>query len=185
MSVNPVAAIAHVLAVAAGIWGALSLMGAVTPDLPNADAEPGVTATAPEDVTGDAEDSLLRQTPLYWALDQLSDQLAAGEQLVRLRVEPGTLTSESRDAEDGLIDPGDVPASAPEWIVSQIAEDRPRVTLAGVQYMELIATADGPRWYVQLAGDDPGLSPPWTYTADLEGDLLATGGAEPVPLPDS
>ena len=179
---NPVAAFAHILAVAAGVWGAFWVMGAVTPDLPDAEAEPGVTATAAEDVAGDAEESLLRQTPLFWALEQLSDQLAAGQQLARLRVEPATLTSESRDAEDGLIDPDDVAPSAPEWIVRQIAEDRPQVTLAKVRYMELIATAKGPRWYVQLVSDDPKLSPPWTYTADLEGDLLTVGGAEPVPL---
>ena len=181
---NPVAAIAHVLAVVVGIWGGFWLMDRVAPDLPDPGAEPGVAATAPEELSGDAEESLLRQTPLYWALQQLSDQLAAGQQAVRLRVEPGTLNLESREAQDGLIEVDEIPASAPEWIVSQIAEERPRVTLAKVRYMELVATEDGPRWYVQLVSDDPGLPPPWTYTADLEGDLLETGGPEPVALPE-
>lgn len=181
---NPVAALAHVLAVAAGVWGGLWVMGAVTPDLPDADAEPGVAATAPEDVSGGSDESLFRQTPLFWALDQLDDQLAAGQAVVRLRVEPGALSSESRDGQEGLIDPADVPASAPEWIVSQIAEERPQVTLDRVRYMELVATEEGPRWYMQLVSDDPKLDPPWTYTADFEGDLLRAGGAEPRPIPE-
>jgi hypothetical protein len=182
--VNPVAAVAHVLAIAAGIWGGLWIMGKATPDLPDPDAEAGVTATAPEDVSGGADESLFRQTPLFWALDQLGDQLAAGQAVVRLHVEPGTLSSESREEQDGLIDPADVPASAPEWIVSQIAQERPQVTLEKVRYMDLVATEKGPRWYVQLVSDDPKLDPPWTYTADFEGDLLETGGAEPRAIPD-
>ena len=88
------------------------------------------------------------------------------------------------DDQEGLIDPSEVPASAPEWIVSQIAEERPRVTLDKVRYMELVATEEGQRWYVQLVSDDSQISPPWTYTADLEGDLLEVGGPEPVAISD-
>jgi hypothetical protein len=180
--VNPVAVIAHVLAVVAGIWGGLSLMGWIAPDLPDPDEAAGLTATAPEEITGSSEDSLFRQTPLHWAMERLADQLGAGEQVVYLQIYPGKLESETRDAQDSLIDPGDVVASAPEWIVTQIAEKRPDVTLDKVRYMGLIATAEGPRWYVELVRTDPKITAPWAYTADAEGDLLEAGGAVPLPL---
>ena len=181
---NPVAVIAHLLALVAGVWGGFWLMGKIAPDLPGPDVAAGLTATAPEEITGSSEDSLFRQTPLFWAMQRLADQLGAGEQIVYLQVYPGELESETRDAQDGLIDPDDVVASAPEWIVTQIAEERPRITLDKVRYMGLIATPDGPRWYVELVRTDPEITAPWTYTADAEGDLLEVGGSVPLPIPE-
>jgi hypothetical protein len=41
-SLNPVAAIAHVLAIAVGLWGGFWIMGRVTPDLPDPVPDPGL-----------------------------------------------------------------------------------------------------------------------------------------------
>jgi hypothetical protein len=47
--------------------------------------------------------------------------------------------------------------------------------------MDLVGTAKGPRWYVQLdTGREIG-PPPWTYGAPLEGAPLTVGPAPPHP----
>jgi hypothetical protein len=57
--------------------------------------------------------------------------------------------------------------------------------LDDVQYVELVATEDGPRWYVQLVSTNPRIDPPWTYGTDLDGPPpLDVGGAPPTPVAD-
>ena len=48
--------------------------------------------------------------------------------------------------------------------------------------MDLVATAKGPRWYVQLDIDRDIGPPPWTYGAPLEGAPVTAGGAPPKPI---
>jgi hypothetical protein len=51
-----------------------------------------------------------------------------------------------------------------------------------VGYIDLVATAKGPRWYVQLdIARDIG-PPPWTYGAPLGGGPLTVGPAPPTPV---
>lgn len=181
---NPVAAIAHLLAIAAGLCGGLWVMGKVTPDLPPADAAPGVTSAVEEQVAGDDATSLFRSIPLSVALEQLAEQQAAGTGIVRLHIEPGSLQAETSGAE-GAFQPGDVPPGALELIVAQAAAERPQVTLGKVRYADLVATERGPRWYVQLDSADPKLPPPWTYGAPLGGEPIAVGPGEPRQVPES
>ena len=181
---SPVAPIAHLLAIAAGVWGGFWIMDRVTPNLPSEDERPGVAAAAvPGQIEGGDPGSLLRAARLAPALEQLDEQLAAGEGILRLRVEPGRLEVEDTDAE-GAFEPDDVDAGAPERIVEAIGRQRPIVGLDDVRYMELVATADGPRWHVQLVSTDPRISPPWTYQAPLSGPPpLEVGGGRPTPIP--
>jgi hypothetical protein len=182
-SLNPVAPIVHLLALAAGLFGGWQAMSAITPDLPGEGTEPGVTAVASAtQVAGDDPNSLLRAAPLTGALDQLDEQLAAGEGVVRLRIEPGQIDVESGSA-DGTFDPGDVDPATPERIAGRIHGQRAAVSgLADIQYMELVATDSGPEWYVQLVSTNPRIDPPWTYGAPLEGAPLSVGGAPPKPV---
>ena len=178
---NPIAAIAHLLAIAAGVWGGLWLMGKVTPDLPPADAAPGVASAVEQQVAGDDATSLFRSIPLSAALDQLAEQQAAGTGFVRLHIEPGSLQAETSGA-DGGFQPADVPPGALELIVAAAAAERPQVNLRKVRYADLVATAQGPRWYVQLDSGDPSLPPPWTYGAPLSGEPVTVGPGEPRPI---
>jgi hypothetical protein len=182
-SLNPLPLIVHLLALAAGLFGGWQAMAAITPDLPGEGTEPGVTAVAsPTQVAGDDPNSLLRAGPLSGALEQLDEQLAAGEGIVRLRIEPGQVDVSSAAA-DGAFDPADVDPSTPEQIVARIRAQRSEVSgLADIQYMELVATDDGPEWYVQLVSTDPRIKPPWTYGAPLSGAPLSVGGAPPKPV---
>ena len=167
---SPVAAITHVLAIVAGVWGGFWVIGRVAPDLPDADTEPAVEA--PADVRGGDPDSLLQPAPLASALDQLSSQMAAGDEIVSLELRPDSL-----DAEPGsggvALQPEDVPPDAPQRIVSAIAAERAQVELDDVQLMLLRDGDGGPEWYVQL---DLKIDPPRTYVAPLDGSSATAGG---------
>ena len=183
MRVNPVVAIAHVLAIALGAWGGWALISRVVPDFPSDDVEPGVSAAAePGSVAGDDPDSLLRAAPLADALGDFDEQIAAGQGVRMLRIQPGTLHADTDDGEDA-IDPGDISADVPEAIVEEAAKRRPRIDLAHVREIVLVAGGkDGGTWYLQLTGDDPQLPPPWTYSAPLDGDPVTAGGSVPDPV---
>ena len=177
---NPIPVLVHVVAIAAGIFLGLQAMDAIAPDLPS--AEPGVSSSAaPGAVSGDDPDSLFQPENLGLALVRLEDQIAAGEGLLRLRISPGSLDVESATG-DGLFDPDDVSAALPSVIVDQAQGERPRVGLADVGYMELVATEEGPRWYVQLDTSKTDVSPPWTYGAPLSGTPLEPGGPAPMAI---
>jgi hypothetical protein len=167
---SPVSVIAHLIAVALGAWGGWWLMDRASPDLPDPDAEAAVEAAA--SLKGGDPESLLRTGPLAQALDQLSDQVPAGEAVVTLRVQPGSIDSETGSGgADVAVD--DIPPNAPERIVEAIAAQRPRVTLDDVQFMELGPGEGAPEWYVQL---DVGIDPPRTYVAPLDGSSATPGG---------
>jgi hypothetical protein len=51
-----------------------------------------------------------------------------------------------------------------------------------IRYMELVATREGPKRYVQLDINRTGVSPPWTYGAPLDGEPLTVGDAPPKPV---
>lgn len=180
-SFSPTAVIVHLVAIALGLYLGWIAMQAITPDLPDNSVEPGVSATA--DVAGDAAESLYRGPNFQAALDQLDEQLAAGEGIVSLHLEPGALDTETR-AGDGLFQPEDVPADAPVVLIHTIDSERggPPIGLGEIRYMDLVATEDGPRWYVQLDINENIGPPPWTYGAPLEGSPLTVGGAPPKPV---
>lgn len=170
---SPVSVITHLLAIALGAWGGLSLIGRVAPDLPSDDTDPGVEAPlAPDEVRGGDPKSLLRAGPLAGALEQLSSQIAAGDVIVTLRLEPGSI-----DAETGSggvdIETEQIPPNAPERIVAEIAKQRPEVSLDDVQFMLLRPGPGAPEWYVQL---DLEIDPPRTYVAPLDGSSATPGG---------
>lgn len=180
---NPVAAIATVLAIVLGGWGGYSAMAAIAPDQPAEGVEPGVSAaTDPEIVEPGDPGSLLRAGPLSDALGELDSQLIAGRQIERLTLTPGEVRIESA-YRDGLFDPDDVDPAAPQRIIAAIEAQRPEVSIASIDLMKLIATAEGQRWYVQLVSTDPKVNPPWSYTARGDGRKVEAGGAEPVPIP--
>lgn len=167
---SPVSVITHLVAIAAGVWGGFWVIGRVSPDLPQEGTEPGVEATG--DVKGGDHDSLLRTGPLAIALAQLSDQLAAGDTIVALRLGPGSLDVESGSGGLGL-EPEEVPPNAPQRIVAAIRAQRPQLTLDDVVSMRLRPSPDGPEWYVQL---DLDIDPPRTYVAPLDGSTATADG---------
>ena len=180
---NPVPVLVHLVAIAVGLYLGFLAMDAISPDLPGDSVEPGVSSSsAPRAVAGDDGDSLFRATNLVPALAELDDQLAAGEGISTLHLEPGSLDVET-SAADGTFTPGDVPPLAPARLAEGIGAQRDRdVTLGDVSYMDLVATAKGPRWYVQLDIARPIGPPPWTYLAPLEGAPVSAGGGPPVPV---
>ena len=174
---NPTAVLVHVIAIAVGAYLGWTLMQAISPELPDS-VEPGVNSTA--EVAGDSGESLFRPPNLERALAQVEDQLGAGEGLVRLHLEPGTLETEARTG-DGLFRPADIPVDAPVVLTHSIDAERggTPIDFGEVRYMELVATEDGPRWYVQLDINKDIGPPPWTYGAPLDGDPIEVGGAPP------
>jgi hypothetical protein len=181
-SFNPIPILVHLIAIAVGVFGGLRAMDAITPDLPGESVEPGIaSSSAPGSVAGADPSSLFLAANLAPALDQLTDQLPAGEGVIRLRIEPGSLSAETGSGE-GLFEPGDVPPGVPAQLGDAIHLQRDRVTLEDIGYMELVATRDGPEWYVQLDTNRTDVPPPWTYGAPLDGAPLRVGGAPPEPI---
>ena len=172
----------HLVAIALGVYLGFIAMDALSPDLPDPDVDPGVSSSSsPAAVLGDDPDSLFRAVNLGPALDQLDEQLAAGEGIASLHITPGSLDAETGSVE-GVFDPEDVPADVPALLGIEIDEERGGLTLADIAYMDLVATAKGPRWYVQLDINREIGPPPWTYGAPLEGSPLAVGPAPPKPI---
>jgi hypothetical protein len=179
---NPIPLLVHVIAIALGLYLGWIVMDRVSPDLPADDLQPGVSSSVePAAVAGDDPDSLLRAAKLGPALTELDDQLAAGDGISTLRIEPGAVNAETASG-DGLFSPADVSPDLPERLAEEIRAIRKPVTLADIGYMDLVATAKGPRWYVQLDINRDIGPPPWTYGAPLEGEPLVAGAAPPKPV---
>jgi hypothetical protein len=177
---NRTAVLVHALAIAAGLLAGWFVMDRITPDFPTDD--PGVeSSSAPAAVSGDDPDSLFRSENLLGALYQLDDQTAAGEGVVRLHITPGSIDMQTGDAA-GAIDLDEVHFATPSIMVEDIRGEHPQVTLADVQYIDLVATADGPRWFIQLDRSHSGAGPPWTYSAPLIGYPVRPGGPPPEPI---
>ena len=172
----------HAVGIALGVYLGWLAMAALSPDLPDPDVPPGVSSsTAPGAVAGDDPDSLYGAGALDAAFTQLEQQLPAGEEIVRLRIEPGQLDAETRSG-DGLFSLDDVPSGLPARLIAEISREREQVTAHDIGYMELVATEGGPRWYVQLDTALTDVDPPWTYGAPLEGSPLTVGPGEPEPV---
>lgn len=179
--INPVAILLHVLGIAAGLYLGFVVMDSLAPDLPPEAVGAGVSSSSePRDVAGDDPDSLFAPQNLTPALAQLDEQLPAGEGIVTLRIEPGELNAETRTG-DGLFALDDVTPELPERLIDEIHARRERVTARDIGYMELVATEQGPRWYVQLDINRTDVDPPWTYGAPLEGSPLEIGPGPPSP----
>jgi hypothetical protein len=175
--VNPIAATTHLAAIVAGVWGGITLMGALAPDLPDDEVEAAVSTASDTPVPAGGAESLLRTENLTPALSELSSQLTDAGVVVRLRIEPGNLDA---DEGEGGFEPLEVPAFGPERLAEEIARERPEFRgLADISYVEVVQTDIGPEWHVQLITDRPGLSPPWTYGAPLDLGGLTVGGAPP------
>ena len=178
---SPVAVLVHVLGIALGLYLGWVVMEGISPDVPDPSVEPGIESTA--EVAGDAPNSLFRGPYLQGALNELSDQIAAGEGIVTMHLEPGALETETGSG-DGLFQPEDVSSETPVVLIHRIDSERggAPIGLEDVSFMDLVATADGPRWYVQLDIDSDIGPPPWTYGAPLEGKPLTVGTAPPKPV---
>jgi hypothetical protein len=177
---NPVPILVHLLAVACGLAAGWVVMDRISPAFPTDD--PGIeSSSAPGSVAGNDPDSLFLPANFTEALRQVDDQLAAGQGVVTLHLEPGSIDVKSSDV-DGTFSLAEVPASAPAHIVDEIHSMRERVTLEDIGYMNLVAARGGPRWYVQLDINRTDVDPPWTYTAPLAGDPVAPGGPIPKPI---
>ena len=50
--------------------------------------------------------------------------------------------------------------------------------------MDVVATRDGPRWYVQLDTSRDVGPPPWTYGAPIAGGPIEVGPGPPKPVPE-
>jgi hypothetical protein len=181
-SFNPVPVLVHLVAIALGLYLGFVAMEAIAPNLPDPDVDPGVSSSSsPGAVAGDDPDSLFRAQNLSPALDQLDEQLGAGQGIVSLRIEPGSVDADTASG-DGLFEPADVPAEVPALLAGEIHQQRGSLGLADISYVDLVATAKGPRWYVQLdIARDIG-PPPWTYGAPLAGSPLTVGPAQPTPV---
>jgi hypothetical protein len=181
-SFNPVVVLVHLMAIAIGLLGGWIVMDRITPDGLASSAEPGVSSSsAPGAVAGDAPDSLLLAANLGPALSQLRDQLAAGEGVVTLHIAPGSISTDTSSA-DGTFGLDEVDPATPALIADQISEQRPKLTLADIGSMDLVATSQGPQWYVQVDPTVSDVRPPWTYRAPLAGTPLTVGGAPPQPI---
>ena len=77
-----------------------------------------------------------------------------------------------------------MPAEVPVALIHTIDSERggPPIGLGEIGYMDLVATEDGPRWYVQLDISSDIGPPPWTYGAPLEGSPLRSAAAPPKPV---
>jgi len=174
--------ILHALGIALGIYLGFMVMAAVAPDLPDDSVEPGVSSSiTPEAVAADDGASLFLSQNLAPSFEQLEQQLPAGDSIAKLRIEPGAVDVESAGGGGGFaLD--DVSPGLPELLIDSIHAQRKAVTIADIASIELVATAEGPSWYVQLDPSKTDVSPPWTYGAPLEGAPLTAGPAPPVPV---
>lgn len=180
-SFNPLPILVHVIAIALGIFLGLRAMDAIAPDLPAESVEPGISSsTAPGTVAPEDPNSLLLAENLGPALEQLDEQLAAGEGVISLNIQPGSLNAETGSG-DGLFAPEDVPTDGPRRLADEINRQRERITLDDFGYVDLVATRRGPQWYVQIDINRTDVDPPWAYTAPLEGRPV-TVGPPPTPI---
>jgi len=174
---SPVPPIAHLIAIAAGVLGGLWLGGAIAPDLPSAETEPGVAVSG--EVPGSDPRSLFRPGPLQGAVTQTIDQLGAGAEVSSVSIEPSTLTATDAGGE-GAAPLESMPVDAPERIVAGIdaaredAGAKGRVTLD--DFEELTWTPAKPtasEWYVLLEIATAG--PPTEFTASRDGSRVRAG----------
>ncbi len=94
---SPVPPIVHIAAAAAAVFAALTVMPAITPDLPS--SEPGVSQ--PRGLSGPGDpDSLMADGSFSKALADISDQLG-GDDVTALDVTPAKITVDTGPSGSG------------------------------------------------------------------------------------
>ncbi len=169
---SPVAPIAHLIAIAGGLFAALWIGGAIAPDLPSAETEPGVVVTE-DGVTGSDPDSLYFPGPLSQAVTQTLDQLGPGAEVSSATIEPTTLSAADADgAERAPL--ASMPVDAPEEILFGIHTARQEAGVGGPfnpdDVLRFTWTPGNPtasEWYVLL--DITTAGPPTEFTASRDG----------------
>jgi hypothetical protein len=144
--VNPIAAISHVLAIALGVLGGFWVVGALTPDTPDADVEPGIEI--PVEVEADEEESLFNPGPLSTALAQISEQEAAGTEYALITITPSSIDTKAYSDVVNGFELSFLSTGEPMRVIELLANERPAVSVDQVSQIELVATSDGPVWYV-------------------------------------
>ncbi len=170
---NPVAAIAHVVAIVLGVWGGFAAIDAVTPELPGDGVEPGVEV--PVDLDGGEEESLFNPGPLSTALTQLSEQESEGTEYVLLTLTPSSITTKELSGAEGGFELTFLSTGEPARVIKLLGEERPPVTPERVRQLELVATGGGPVWYVTT---DEG-----AYLVPYGSDEIEADPPLPTPLP--
>ncbi len=171
---TPVAPIAHLLGIAAGILGGFWIGGWVAPDLPSAETEPGVVVEE-DSLEGSDPDSLFHPGPLAEAVTQTLDQLGAGAEVSSVTIEPGTLRAAENDGVN-LLPLESMPTDAPERMIPGINERRRAagsepIDLDDVRYFSWSpANPTASEWYVLL--DISTAGPPTEFEANREGTTV-------------
>ncbi len=170
---SPFPPIVHVLAIAAGIFGALTFLPGLAPDLPGEDAfirADAGTVSGPGD-----EDSFLQAAPLAVALGRARAELASDQEVISLKVEPSTLDIDTDDS--GGVALEDIVSSAPYLMVYAIGkarEDENGKTdvndASALRSAEFRANSKAGVWTVHL---DPSLPGPHTYMAVIPTGTVA------------
>lgn len=175
---NPTAALVHVAAIAAGVFGGLTIARGVAPDLPSDSTQPGVEQPssgggAGGKVTGSSPESYYHPGPLSDALAQTEEQFPAGEDVISLSIEPDRLSATTQSG-DNTVAVDDLPVNAPERIIDGVNKARKKagadkpVTLDDVRTFSFAAA--NPRnqsWYVLLDINTAG--PPTEFWASFNG----------------
>ena len=170
---SPVAPIAHLIGIAAGVLGGLWIGGWVAPDLPSAGTEPGVTVE--ESVRGSDPESLFHPGPLAVAVAQTEEQLGAGAEVSNVTIEPGTIRAAENEGVN-LLPLADMPIDAPERMIAGINERRREaggdpIDLDDVMYFSWSpANPTDIEWSVLLDVSTAG--PPTQFEANRDGSRV-------------
>ena len=174
---SPLPPIAHLIAIAAGVFGGLWLGGAIAPDLPSADTEPGVVVS--EQVSGSDPDSLYHPGPLAEAVTQTLEQFPAGAEVSSVTIDPVTLRAAENEGVN-LLPLESMPVDAPERMLPGIQDARRKagvakpITLDDVRSFSWSpANPTAIEWSVLLDVSTAG--PPTQFRASRDGSRVAVG----------
>jgi len=175
---SPVAPLAHLLAIAAGLFGGLWLGGWVSPDLPDAGTDPGVAVG--EGVKGGDPDSLFHPGPLSGAVAQTEEQFPAGQEVSNVQIEPGNLRAAPAEGAN-LLPLTDLPVDAPERMLDGIRAARAEaggegpIDLDDVKYFSWSpANPTANEWQVLLDINTAGV--PTQFEANRDGTQVRVPG---------
>jgi hypothetical protein len=174
---SPVAPIAHLIAIAAGVLGGLWVAGWIAPDLPSAGTDPGVTTEDP--IKGSAPESLYRPGPLAEAVAQTEEQFPAGQEVSSVTIEPTRFNAAAAEGAN-LLPLSALPVDAPERVLDGIrgarAEagvDRP-IDLDDVSHFSWSpANPTASEWSILLDVSTAG--PPTQFEANRDGSEVRVG----------
>ena len=175
---NPVPVLVHVVAIAVGLYLGFLAMDAITPDLPDDSRRARGRAPRPRPARWPATTATRSSAPtnLAPALAQLDDQLAAGQGIGTLHIEPGSLDVETSTRRRDLR-ARRRPAARPDAARrgdrrrARPRRDARRRRLHGPRGDRARARA-GTSSSTSAATIGP---PPWTYGAPLDGAPLSSG----------